>query len=139
MIDEQTNYNERIIGRSDAEFYALARVGNYSYAENYVVFRDNSKWSAAVISNVETSWGGIKNPVFQNHAVSICEDTDGNFISYDEAHFICGVINTPIVAKYMLTSSDSRSFPIRPRIYIPKYNSENKLHKYIVELSKKSS
>lgn len=138
MIDEQTNYNERIIGRSNAEFYALARVGKYSYAENYVVFRDNSKWSAAVISNVETSWGGIKNPVFQNHAVSICEDTDGNFISYDEAHFICGVINTPIVAKYMLTSSDSRSFPIRPRIYIPKYNSENKLHKYIVELSKKA-
>ncbi len=27
MIDEQTNYNERIIGRADSEFYALVRVG----------------------------------------------------------------------------------------------------------------
>lgn len=138
MIDEQTNYNERIIGRANAEFYALVRVGNYTFAANYVVFRDNSKWAAAVISNVETSWGEIKNPVFQNHAVSICEDLDGNFISYDEAHFICGVINVPIVAQYMLTLSDSRSFPIRPRIYIPKYDGQNDLHKYISELSKKA-
>lgn len=102
-------------------FNALARVGEYSYAQNYVVFRDNTKWAAAVISDVNTSWGGMKRPLFQNHAVSICEDNNGNYITLDEAYYICGIMNTEIVYKYMMQSSDSRSFPIRPRIYIPKY------------------
>ena len=138
LILEQTGYNERIIGRENAEFYALARVGEYSYAQNYVVFRDNTKWAAAVISNVNTLWGGMKRPLFQNHAVSICEDTNGNYITLDEAYYICGIMNTEIVYKYMMQSSDSRSFPIRPRIYIPKYDEHNKIHRGIVRLSKEA-
>lgn len=102
LILAQTSYNERIIGKK-GEFYALARVGAYSFAENYVVFRDNTKWGAAVVTKVQTSWGGLKRPLFQNHAVSICEDIFGNFITYDEAHFICGILNTPVVCDYMLS------------------------------------
>lgn len=135
LILAQTSYNERIIGKS-GEFYALARVGAYSFAKHYVVFRDNTKWGAAVISDIDTEWGGIRHPLFQNHCVSICEDVDGNYISEDEAHFICGIMNAPIAFEYVLKSSDSRSFPIRPRIFIPKYDSSNLSHRRIVELSK---
>lgn len=117
LICSQTNYNERIIGRK-GEFYALARVGAYSFARYYVAFRDNSKWGAAVVSDIETKWGGKVRPQFQNHAVTICEDSEGNFISLNEAHYICGILNTPIASEYIINSSDSRSFPIRPRIYI---------------------
>lgn len=138
LIMEQTGYNEKIIGRDDAEFYALARVGDYSYAKHYVVFRDNTKWAATVISEVDTEWGGIKRPLFQNHAVSICEDVNGNFITLDEAHYICGIMNTKIVYNYMMQSSDSRSFPIRPRIYIPKFDKKNEMHKKISKLSKEA-
>lgn len=135
LILEQTNYNEKIIGKEDADFYALARVGEYSYAKNYVVFRDNTKWAAAVISEVETEWGGLKRPLFQNHAVSICEDVEGNFITLEEAYFICGIMNTKAVHDYMMQSSDSRSFPIRPRICIPKFDENNGMHKKIASLS----
>lgn len=134
LMLSQTTYNNRIIGKQ-GEFYKLARVGAYSFAENYVTFRDNTKWGAAVVSSIKTEWGGIKRPLFQNHAVSICEDCNGNFISLDEAHFICGIMNTPIAFDYILSSSDSRSFPIRPRIYIPKYNTNNPIHKEISKLS----
>lgn len=137
LICSQTNYNERIIGRK-GEFYALARVGAYSFARYYVAFRDNSKWGAAVVSDIETKWGGKVRPQFQNHAVTICEDSEGNFISLNEAHYICGILNTPIASEYIINSSDSRSFPIRPRIYIPKYDSTNNTHKAIVSLSKKA-
>lgn len=136
LILAQTEYNEKIIGNRDADFYALARVGEYSYAKNYVVFRDNSKWAAAVISEVNTPWGGVKRPLFQNHAVSICENEDGSYITYDEAHYICGILNSTYVYEYMMNSSDSRSFPIRPRVKIPKYDSSNKAHKAISDLSK---
>lgn len=138
LILAQTEYNEKIIGNRDADFYALARVGEYSYAKNYVVFRDNTKWAAAVISEVETTWGGKKRPLFQNHAVSLCEDENGRFISYDEAHYICGILNSNLVREYMMNSSDSRSFPIRPRVKIPKYDKVNKVHKRIASLSKKA-
>ena len=137
VILEKTGYNERIIGNKN-EFYALARVGAYSYAENYVVFRDNTKWGAAVISSIETPWGGKKRPLFQNHAVSICEDTDGNFITFDEAHYVCGILNSPIATRYILQSSDLRSFPIRPRIAIPKYEPTNERHNRIAALSKEA-
>lgn len=138
LILEQTGYNEKIIGKEEAEFYALARVGEYSYAKNYVVFRDNTKWAAAVISDVETEWGGVKRPLFQNHTASICEDVNGNYISLNEAYFICGIMNTKLVYEYMMQSSDSRSFPIRPRIYIPQYNKKNSIHKRIANLCKKA-
>ena len=138
LLVGQTGYNDRIIGKKEAEFYALARVGAYSYAPHYVTFRDNTKWAAAVVSEFDTGWGGEKRPVFQNHAVSICENGDGGFITLDEAHYICGIMNTEIVAKYMMTSSDSRSFPIRPRVKIPKYDVANIVHKRISELSKEA-
>lgn len=137
LILAQTQYNERIIGRS-GEFYALARVGAYSFANHYVAFRDNTKWGAAVVSFIDTKWGGLKRPQFQNHAVSICEDGEGNFISLDEAHFICGIMNTPIAFDYVRESSDSRSYPIRPRIYIPKFDASNAIHQMIVGLSKEA-
>lgn len=135
LILSQTAYNERIIGK-EGEFYKLARVGAYSFAENYVVFRDNTRWGASVVSLIDTTWGGKKRPLFQNHAVSICEDNEGNFITLDEAYYICGIMNTPVAFRYVINSSDSRSFPIRPRLYIPKYNKDNSLHRKISKLSK---
>lgn len=138
LLEAQTGYSDKIIGKKNAEFYSLARVGKYSYAPHYVVFRDNTKWAAAVISEVDTKWGGKKRPVFQNHAVSICEHEDGSYISLEEAHYICGILNSSVVYDYMMKSSDSRSFPIRPRVKIPKFDNTNKMHIKIVELSKKA-
>ena len=139
----QTQYSNSIIG-IESESYALARVGPYSYAKNYVVFRDNTKLCAAVISSLDTAWGGLKRPVFQNHAVSICElececeDQKIKFISLDEAHYICGILNSPIASQYTIQSSATRSLPIRPRIKIPKYNQQSKIHNRISSLSKKA-
>ena len=137
LLLAQTDYSDRLIGQ-ESEFHALARVGAYSFADHYVVFRDNTKWGAAVISSVTTSWGGVKRPMFQNHAVSICEDKLGNYISLDEAHYICGILNSPIASQYTTQSSDSRTFPVRPRVIIPKYNPESATHVQITELSKRA-
>lgn len=136
VIESQTHYNDKIIGeKHNNEFYALARVGAYSFAKHYVAFRDNTKWNAVVVSAIKTPWGEFKRPQFQNHAVTISQDDNGDFISLNEAHFICAILNAPIVEKYVLNSSDSRSFKIRPQINIPKFDKTNKIH---IELSKQS-
>jgi len=136
VINEQSDYTSKIIGeKNNNEFYALARVGDYSFAKHYVVFRDNTKWLSAVVSEIMTPWGEIKRPQFQNHAVSISQDDSGRFISLDEAHFICAVMNAPLTNKYITNSSDSRSFKIRPQINIPIFNSKNTIHKKLSNLS----
>lgn len=134
ILEKQTEYTKKIIGNSEKEFYSLARVGEYSYGEVAVVYRDNTKWQAVVVEKIKTSWGEEKMPLFQNHAVSITQNDEGNFISKEEAYYICGIMNIPIVRKYIMNSSDERTFKIRVPIYIPKYIKNNKIHKKISEL-----
>ena len=74
-------------------------------------------------------------PVFQNHAVSISQDVNGNYISLDEAHYICAILNAPIVAKYIINSSDSRTFKVRPPVQIPKFCASNPVHLKLAKLS----
>ena len=61
----QTAYSDKIIGKKNAEYYALARTGRYCHADWYVIFRDNTKWVAAVTGKINTDWGGTKIPAFQ--------------------------------------------------------------------------
>ncbi len=139
VLLQQTNYNDKIIGeKNNSEFYALARTGDYTFAENYVAFRDNTKWQAVVVSSIKTPWGELKRPQFQKHAVSISQDEKGNFITLDEAHYICAVLNAPISGKYILNSSDSRSFKIRPQFFIPKFDKQNSTHVALSDLSKEA-
>ena len=134
----QTKYSDSIIGDSNAEYYALARTGIYSHAPWYVVFRDNTKWVAAVAGKIDTKWGGKKIPAFQNHCVSICERKDGSFIKKDEAHYICAILNSHIVEDYILATSDKRTFKIRVPVKIERYDNKNKIHKSLSKLSQRA-
>lgn len=135
ILENQSDYNDRIINDEDADFYALARVGKYTYSDYSVAYRDNTKWQAAVIERIDTKWGENVRPLFQNHAVSMTQDKKGNFITKEEAHYICAILNAPIVLKYITNSSDSRSFKIDPPIYIPKFNLDDEKHKALSDLS----
>ena len=114
----------------------LQELASTVFGEHFVAFRDNTKWQACVVSCLQTSWGGLKRPCFQNHAVTMSQDMTGNYITINEAHYICAILNAPIVKKYLFSSSDSRSFKIRPPVYIPKYNHKRALHKQLAALSK---
>lgn len=135
-LEMQTGYSDSIIGSKNAEYYALARTGVYSHAPWYVVFRDNTKWVAAVIGTVETEWGGEKLPAFQNHCVSICQRPREGFITEDEAHYICGILNSHLVEDFILATSDKRTFKIRIPVQIPLFDRRNPVHQKISELSR---
>lgn len=137
VITAQTDYNAKIIGKKhNTEFYALARVGTYSFAPHHVAFRDNTKWGACVVSEIKTPWGELKRPQFQNHAVSISQTTSGRNITLDEAHYICAILNAPIVEKYIIGSSDSRTFKIDVDVNIPEFDDNNPIHMRLSQLSK---
>ena len=142
ILEDQTEFSNRIRGPNSGEFYGLARVGKYTFAKYHVAFRDNTKWGATVISTARTFWGESKTILCQNHATTICERSESKqknktrFITEDEAHFICAILNAPIVEKFILQSSDERSFKVRPPIKIPLYDPTDPIHKKLVNLSK---
>ena len=136
-LENQTKYSDKIRGEDPGDFYGLARTGPYSFADVYVGFRDNTKWCAAVVSDTIMPWGEKKRFVFQNHAAFMCErKSDKGFITEDEAHYICAILNTPIVQRFIYATSDERSFKIRPPVYVPIYDPINKLHNALSNTSK---
>lgn len=138
VFDSQTDYNDRIIGSNRTkEFYSLARVGSYSFAKWFVAFRDNTSWQSCVVGLQSVPWSrDRKMPVFQNHCAYISQDNEGQYISEDEAHFICAIFNAPIIKKFIESSSDSRTFKIRPPINVPKFDPSNNIHKKLSAFSK---
>ena len=135
IIEAQTAFSDKIRGPDPGEYYGLARAGPYSFQNVYVAFRDNTKWRACVVTKKALPWGERKRFVFQNHAVSICERSEGGFITAEEAHYICAVLNAPIVERFILRSSDARSFKIRPPIYVPPFTPDDARHRRLAELS----
>lgn len=137
IIKAQTKFSDKIRGTNPGAYYGLARTGPYSFQKTYVAFRDNTKWCACVVGEIETHWGEAKRMLFQNHAVSMCERSSGKgYITEDEAHYICSILNAPIVERFILHSSDNRSFKIRPPFYLPIFDEKNIIHKKLSELSK---
>jgi hypothetical protein len=136
ILEQQTHYSNAL--QAGVEFYGLARTGLYSFRDKYVAFRDNSKWCATVITTKQTPWGDNKRYVFQNHAVSMCENMDGTYMSLAEAYFVSGIFNAPVVQKFIYASSDNRSFKIRPPIFVPTFDPKDERHKRIASLSKRA-
>ena len=140
LFESQNHYSKKIINGSHIPYYSMARVGDYTFAPYHVAFRDNTRNVACVVSEIEMPWGERVAPVFQNHAVTISQRPNGEYISLDEAYYIAGIINSDVVCEFVKISSDGRSYPIHPRYRIPLYGNE-KILEYqnkIIELSKKA-
>lgn len=120
------------------EFYALSKIGEYTFVENLVAFRDNTRMCATVVTPVMTPWGEKKMPVCAKHAPYISMTKDGRKITLDEAYYISGILNTQIVKDFITSSADSRSVSINLNIYLPEFRKKDKRFRDIVVLSKKA-
>lgn len=136
IIGKQSD-RSKMIARGK-EFYSLSKIGKYTFAENLVTFRDNSKMAAAVVKPVETHWGEEIIPICAKHAPYISMDKNGEFISEDEAYYISGILNTNIVVDYFKFTYSSRSYSINFNIKMPKFNPAEKEHKSLADLARKA-
>ena len=138
IIDKQSEKSKQM--HRGNEFYALSKIGPYTFAKNIVAARDNSNFCASVITPQITPWGKKKSTICVKHTIIISQDKQRNFISKDEAHFICGILNSEIVQQYMHSSFKSNGYSLnKANIYIPKFDKNNKHHKKIVSLAKKAA
>lgn len=121
-------------------FYALSKIGPYTFAPYMVAVRDNSKFCATVVYPSETPWGERKTTICVKHTIIISQDKMKNFISEDEAYYINGVLNSSIVVQYIHNTFKTNGFSLnKSNLFIPKYQSGNPLFEKIVSLSKEAT
>lgn len=138
LIDLQSE-KSKLMHRGD-EFYALSKIGDYTFAPYIVAARDNSKFCASVIKQTKTMWEEIKQTICVKHTIIISQRIDGTFIDEDESYFVCGILNSDVIKKYIETSQKSNGYSLnKSKIYIPLYNPTNELHKKIMITSRKAS
>lgn len=122
------------------EFYALSKIGKYTFAPYIVAARDNTNFCASIINQTLTPWGELKKSICVKHTIIISQDINGNFISEDESHFINGILNSTIVHSYIHDTFKTNGFSLKKsNLFIPKYDSTNVLHQEIVRLSKEAT
>lgn len=111
-------------------YYALQRIGVYTFAKYKVCWRYISKnFTPAVVEYVEDQYLGKKNIIGNEKIISIAFDNK------DEAYYVCAVISsTPYrktIENYMVGTQITPS--IINRLKIPKFNSQDNQH---LELSR---
>ena len=119
-----------------APFYSMYNISEESFAKYHVVWkRMASKMTAVVLSRLRTPFG-LK--------VAVSTDTTSFFPveNENEAHYLCGILNSKLVDEFIRSfSSAGRGFgapSVMEHLAIPKFNGNNRIHTKIGELSKKA-
>ena len=138
ILDMQSDKSKTM--HQGSEFYALSKIGKYTFAPHIVAARDNTYFCASVIDRTLTPWGEWKKSVCVKHTIIISQDIEGNFISEDESHFINGILNSSIVHSYIHDTFKTNGFSLKKsHLFIPKYDATNALHQEVAELSKEAT
>lgn len=123
-----------------SEFYALSKIGKYTFAPYIVAARDNSYFCSSVIRPTMTPWGELKKSVCVKHTIIISQDINDNFISEKEAHFINGILNSTVVHDYIHSTFKTNGFSLtKSKLFLPKFQEDNILHNRVVSLSRKAT
>lgn len=135
LIDSQSEKSKML--HRGKEFYALSKIGAYTFAPYIVAARDNSKFCATVVRPSKTDWNETKQTICVKHTIIISQKKDGSFISEDEAYYICGILNSDIVKSYIENTFKSNGYSLnKSNLNLPEYDENNPLHAKIVELAK---
>lgn len=138
LIDNQSEKSKKM--HQGDEFYALSKIGPYTFAENIVAARDNTKFCASVITPRATPWGETKQTICVKHTMLIGRDLTGRCITKDEAHYICGILNSNIIVQYMQNTFKSNGYSLKKaHFHLPIYDKNNELHKKICHLAKRAA
>lgn len=138
LLEKQSD-KSKTMHRGD-EFYALSKIGPYTFAPHIVAARDNTYFCSSIIHPVITPWGETKHAICVKHTIIISQDQEGNLISEDEAHYINAILNSDIVHAYIHSTFKTNGFSLKKsNLFIPKYDSTNRFHNRLMKLSKYAS
>jgi hypothetical protein len=112
-INSSSSYNDRI--QSNKIATGIIRVGTYTYSDNYLATRDNSKSVFSKVDRIKTAWGAMKIPIFDGHVKYVSLNEKGIPLSNEEMNNYFNLFTRPAVKLYIKYSADPRS--ISGRLY----------------------
>ena len=115
-------------------YYALQRIGEYTFAKYKVCWRYISKsFTPAVVEYADDAFLGTKNIIGNEKIISVGLD------DRDEAYYLCGIISSTIyrntIESYMVGTQITPS--IIKRLNIPRFDKNNKYQAEISRLCRK--
>jgi len=122
-------------------FYAAYDIGNYTFAPYKVMWKyvagkisGKGEFSVAVVPPTMDKWLGSKTTIPNEKLMLV------PFKDQDEAHYVASLLNSSlirlVVASYAIETAISTH--ILKNVRIPKFDSENAIHKKLSELSKEA-
>lgn len=122
-------------------FYRLDNVGEYTYSPYKVLWKEQTGSMSAVV--VSTYYNSAPNPntdIFTDDKIIVVDSKVLMLDVYDEseAYYVCGIINSPNITDVIdgYAVSTNRGVDVLKYVAIPKFDSNNELHKKISEISK---
>jgi len=113
-------------------FYRLDNVGDYTFSKYKLLWKEQSKqMTTAVISSLDDKFLGDK---------TIVTDSKVLYVSFEdkyEANYLCAILNSRLIGEIIeaYTIDVQKGVDIVKNINIPKYDSDNKDHKDLADLS----
>ncbi|MEW6409149.1 MAG: N-6 DNA methylase [Nitrospirota bacterium] len=119
-----------------AAFYSQYNISEETFSKYRVTWnRATSKISAVVLSSIKTDFG--TKLIIPTDPTAFFPTNDKN-----EAHYLCAILNSEIINGFIRSfSSAGRGFgapSVMNNLAIPKFNSDNKIHKRLAELSEEA-
>lgn len=106
-----SKYNERV--QKPKTNIGITRVGEYSFFDQCVAFRDNTKFFGSIVKKIKCPWGEYKTPVLDGHISFLSRDLDNSQLSMQECERICAIFNKKEISEYVKSSASTRSFSIK--------------------------
>lgn len=116
--------------RAGGAYYALWRVGAYTFAPYKVVWPELGALRAAVVSTAPTPWGELK-PIVPEGKLNLipCERAE-------EAHYVCALLNAPSVGRAYARVSSQIGRPAQLPIALPAYDAARFSHRALAAVSR---
>ena len=122
-------------------FYRLDNVGTYTYSPYKVLWKEQTgSMSAVVVSTYLESIPNADPDLFSEDKPIVVDSKVLMLDVYNEmeAYYVCGIINSPDVIEVVdgYAISTNRGVDVLKYIAIPKFDSQNKVHTGIANISK---
>ncbi len=127
------SYSNPKYGGAMGEYWGVWNVGPYTFKPFKVAWKEvSSRFEAAVLSNADMEGLGTKMHIPDHKLMFKPCDTE------DEAHYICGVLNSGMIRSFAeaVSLSTSRGTRIFEELHIPTFDPTNPAHALVAELSK---
>ncbi len=117
----------------NAPYFAIYNVGDYTFSPYKVIWAEQKDFCAAVVSESNTPLIGNR-PFVPDHKVFFAD-----FENEDIAYYLCGLLNSNIVIEFIKSHNISTQIgDIFKHLKLPIYNSSNRSHLEVIDLSKKA-